>query len=338
MTELRQEHHHPIASGDARDVKPWRLPYWTEPAAWVAEKNEQEAQQEKRAGPSAALPFPTAEELENIRREAYNAGLEQGLVEGRQQGHKDGFEAGHKEGYAAAFAEAKVAGHQEGVRTGEEEGRRKAQADVNTIVMRLQRVLNTLHAAVQERDQQLPEVVAALVAGICSRVIGQEFSAGAVNILQFVQRALAELPGGEKSIQVMVGPDDARHLQHSLELTGTALSYRVDEQLPAGVCRIETEHSLVEYSSHEYLSQLLDSVMAQLMQQAVTFPDQQEQALYEALAEPALEDAAEVAAEVADIPVSDPDAPDAGIVNTAADIAPDIAADTAAQDVPHEPQ
>ena len=38
MTEIRQEHHHPIAAGDARDVKPWRLPYWTEPPAWLAEK------------------------------------------------------------------------------------------------------------------------------------------------------------------------------------------------------------------------------------------------------------------------------------------------------------
>ena len=111
MTEIRQEHHHPIAAGDARDVKPWRLPYWTEPPAWLAEKAAAEETEAVAADVHEAddvIPMPTAEELENIRREAYNAGLEQGLVEGRQQGHKEGYDNGHKEGYAAAFAEGKA--------------------------------------------------------------------------------------------------------------------------------------------------------------------------------------------------------------------------------------
>ena len=287
MTEIRQEHHHPISAEDARNVKPWRLPYWTEPPAWEAEKAEQEAAQQAAARQAVTdeqgepLAFPTAEELENIRREAYNDGLEQGLVEGRQQGHKEGFEAGRKEGYDAAFAEGRQAGYDEGLQQGNEAGRLKAQADTNLVVTRLQRIAATLHSHLEQRDQQLPEVLAALVAGICSRVLGEELRDGAVNILQFVQRALAELPGGEKDIRVVIGPDDARHLQNSLELTGTEMHYRVDDKLPAGSCRVETEHSLVEYSSQDYLHQLLDNVLTQMMQQSVTFPDADEQAQWE---------------------------------------------------------
>ncbi len=377
MTEIRQEHHHPIAAGDARDVKPWRLPYWTEPPAWLAEKaaaEETEAVAADVHETDDVIPMPTAEELENIRREAYNAGLEQGLVEGRQQGHKEGYDNGHKEGYAAAFAEGKVEGHKEGVRSGEEEGRRKAQADVNAVVLRLQRVLNTLQAGIQERDQQLPEVLAALVAGICSRVLGHELNDGAVNILQFVQRALAELPGGEQHIQVVIGPDDARHLQNSLELTGTDMHFRVDDKLPAGACRIETEHSLVEYSSQDYLNQLLDTVLTQMMQQAVSFPDEDEQALYEvALApetapEPAdVQQSEEQRAEATanEMPSADSRLEDTGDgnlpaqdapMNTAADTVPETtindaspdavlpaendadAPDSDGQELPHEPQ
>ena len=363
MTEIRQEHHHPISAEDARDVKPWRLPYWTEPPAWEAEKAEQEAAQKAAARQAVTdeqgepLAFPTAEELENIRREAYNDGLEQGLVEGRQQGHKEGFEAGRKEGYDAAFAEGRQAGYDEGLQQGKEAGLLKAQADTNLVVTRLQRIAATLHSHLEQRDQQLPEVLAALVAGMCSRVLGEELRDGAVNILQFVQRALAELPGGEKDIRVVIGPDDARHLQNSLELTGTEMHYQVDDKLPAGSCRVETEHSLVEYSSQDYLNQLLENVLTQMMQQSVTFPDADEQAQWEEpLASPPAAAAAEeqVAAEpVAEEPVAEESAAEESLSAqpvTEALVAEepetaDLSAEkplaeepAAAPDHPHEPQ
>lgn len=348
MTEIRQEHHHPISAEDARNVKPWRLPYWTEPPAWEAEKAEQEAAQQAAARQAVTdeqgepLAFPTAEELETIRREAYNDGLEQGLVEGRQQGHKEGFEAGRKEGYDAAFAEGRQAGYDEGLQQGNEAGRLKAQADTNLVVTRLQRIAATLHSHLEQRDQQLPEVLAALVAGICSRVLGEELRDGAVNILQFVQRALAELPGGEKDIRVVIGPDDARHLQNSLELTGTEMHYRVDDKLPAGSCRVETEHSLVEYSSQDYLQQLLDNVLTQMMQQSVTFPDAAEQAQWEEPltapppAEPVATGSAIAEPEAEELPVERPvveEQPEESVAEEPARSEP-----AAEPDQPHEPQ
>lgn len=369
MTEIRQEHHHTIRAEEAADVKPWRLPYWTEPPAWEAEKAEQEAAEADHLHAGAAMPtvdeqgepllFPTAEELENIRREAYNDGLEQGLVEGRQQGHKEGFETGRKEGYDAAFAEGRQAGYDEGMQQGNEAGRLKAQADTNLVVTRLQRIAATLHSSLEQRDQQLPEVLAALVAGVCSRVLGEELRDGAVNILQFVQRALAELPGGEKDIQVVIGPDDARHLQNSLELTGTEMHYRVDEKLPAGSCRVETEHSLVEYSSDDYLQQLLDNVLTQMMQQSLSFPDAQEQAQWEEPLAPLAEAAAPEpvvaepvaaepeAAEPVTAPLADeqPEEPAAKAPVSAVPLAEEPAAaepapsePAAEPDQPHEPQ
>ena len=145
------------------------------------------------------------------------------------------------------------------------------------MVGRLERVFKQLQSGLSERDQQLPEVLAALVAGMCERVIGSQMAEGAVNIHRFVQHALAELPSGEDEVKVFVGPDDARHLQISLDNSGLTLNYSVDDKLPAGSCRIESEHSLVEYSSADYLNQLLDSVLPQLMHQAASFPDNDEQ-------------------------------------------------------------
>ncbi|MCD8522506.1 MAG: hypothetical protein LRY66_06350 [Saccharospirillaceae bacterium] len=282
MTELHQKHHlPPIPAKEAREVKPWRLPFWTEPPAWIVEKEAADKAAKEHDGNdnnAVNVSLPTAEELENIRCEAYNAGLEQGLIEGRQQGQREGYEAGHAEGYKAAFEEGHAAGREDGFAAGEADGKRKGQADINAVVGRLERVVKQLHGSLTERDQQLPEVLAALVAGMCERVIGSQLADGAVNIHRFVQHALAELPSGEEEINVFVGPDDARHLQASLDVTGQELHYNIDGKLPAGSCRIESEHSLVEYSSADHLNQLLDSVLPQLMHRAASFPDDHEQA------------------------------------------------------------
>ncbi|MAK90363.1 MAG: hypothetical protein CMI13_03885 [Oleibacter sp.] len=292
MTGIRQPHHfHPLHEEDVKnkkDVKPWRLPFWTEPPGWTAEK---EKKQEEVATESAEeeaeeLNLPTAEELENIRREAYNDGLEQGLVEGRQQGHKDGYQAGHKESYDAGFAEGKAEGQKQGREEGHAEGLRKAQAEINNISGRLNRLIQHLQASIVERDQALPEVLAAMLAGMCEQVLQTELHSGARNIYQYVRHALDELPAGEKQIKVFVGPDDAAHLQNSLDMTGDEVHYRVDDKLRAGECRVESEHSLVEYSTADHLNQLLQRVLPMLMQEAASFPDDNEQnQLHQAIAE-----------------------------------------------------
>ncbi|MAD45742.1 MAG: hypothetical protein CMI02_02575 [Oceanospirillaceae bacterium] len=284
MTGIRQPHHfHPIHEKDVEnkeDVKPWRLPFWTEPPAWLIEKEKKEHAEQQQANEEETpeqVDLPTAEELENIRREAYNAGLEQGLVEGRQQGHKEGYDAGHKESYDAGFTAGKRDGQKQGQEEGKALGLRQGQADINNTVQRLTRVMRQLQSTLNERDEALPEVLAAMVAGMCEQVLQTELHNGARNIYRYVRHALDELPAGEKHIQVFIGADDAIHLQNSLDISGDDIHYSVDDKLAAGECRVESEHSLVEYSTGEHLNQLLERVLPMLMHQAATFPDEAEQ-------------------------------------------------------------
>jgi len=283
MTGIRQPHHfHPMHEGEVEnkeDVKPWRLPFWTEPPHWVVEKEKQEkanaeAEQEES---QEELNLPTAEELENIRREAYNDGLEQGLVEGRQQGRNEGYDAGHDEGYKNGFGEGKAAGNKEGLQAGKKQGLLEGQTDIDAIVADLTRVMRQLQATLNERDEMLPEVLAAMVAGMCEHVLQSELQYGARNIYQYVKHALDELPTGEKNIHVFIAAKDAEHLQSRLEASGEEIHYSIDETLTAGECRVESEHSLIEYSTGEHLNQLLERVLPMLMHQAATFPDEAEQ-------------------------------------------------------------
>ena len=115
MTDTKRDA--PIPADKADHAKPWRLPFWTEPPAYVVEREkseaaEAEAEENLKAEAEAGERhhYPTAEEVELIRREAYNAGLEQGLVEGRQQGVNQGLEEGRAEGLEKGHAEGFVTG------------------------------------------------------------------------------------------------------------------------------------------------------------------------------------------------------------------------------------
>ena len=279
-----------IPVGTNADVKRWRLPFWTDKPAWESERLSKNVRTRSRVVVIKPEPMPvafevepdvevveeiedvlepvvlpTAEEIETIRREAHNDGLEQGLIEGRQQGHQEG----HQQGYASGHAEGLAAGHNEGYQQGFGEGNERAEqknkADFVILAKRFERITQELTSRIVQRDNDLPEVLTKLVSGICTQVVGHELSQGAKHIYQFVQAALNQLPEGEENIQVFVGPDDAKHLQASIEQTGHSIRYEVDPQLPAGGCRVESKNSLVEFSAQEHLQQLLAQMHEKLL-------------------------------------------------------------------------
>lgn len=285
-----------IPAEQVTELKKWRLPFWTETPVWESERVHNNIRRRSRvtiipperpvpeSQPATEVvtevnrdeltevPLPTAEELETIRREAYNEGLEQGLIEGRDNGHQEGFVRGEQAGRAQGLEAGTNEGYQAGFAQGEAEGLAKAQADTNMIVTRLIRVMDSLNSRISERDQALPDILTKLVEALCKQVLQTELSQGSANIHALVQAALAQLPEGADNIHLWVGPDDAQHLQRSLDELGQSLNYSVDNSLPAGGCRIESTHSLVEYSSAEHLQQLVEKTQQQLLA-ALTVPD-----------------------------------------------------------------
>ncbi|WP_420592037.1 FliH/SctL family protein [Bacterioplanoides sp.] len=272
MTELRQNHHfHPIAKDEVKeDVKPWRLPFWTEKPAWLVEKEEKEQQQKEQQQAEAepeSFPMPTAEELENIRRDAYNAGLEQGLVEGRQQGEKQGYEQGFAQGLEEGRAKGEQEGRQQGFDSGEAQGLEQGQQQIQQACEQLSRINQHLRASVIERDQQLPIVVCEMIRNLSSQVLQHELSLGNLAMEQFIRDALQELPGTGQAVKVYLNAADISHLDRSGFDTET-MHFHSDPALAAGDCRIETEQTLIEYSVSEKLNAELEVFIPQLLKAA----------------------------------------------------------------------
>ncbi len=272
----------PIPAEEASSAKPWRLPFWTDEPAYAVEKDEPEdadaAAEEQQPEPLRVSP-PTAEELEKIRREAYNDGLEQGLVEGRQQGvqagREEGREEGHKQGYDAGFAEGKDAGN----RAGYEEGQKKAAAEGQVVVERLNRIADVLMQGISERDRDLPQVMVNLLSGLARNVLQHELSTSNQAIQRYVEAAMEALPGGEKALRIYISSDDAELIQDVSEQGLDWPPMQVDKHLGCGECRVVSEHSRVEYSASEHMTHALEELAARMLSGADGYPDDDELSL-----------------------------------------------------------
>ncbi|MAX87793.1 MULTISPECIES: FliH/SctL family protein [Thalassolituus] len=271
MTDLKKRDA-PIPAESAEEARPWRLPFWTEPPVHTVEREpdpDAEKVDAESADDNSPPNFPTAEELEAIRREAYNAGLEQGLVEGRQQGHKDGYDAGFAEGQADGQAKGFDAGKKEGSTAGFQEGKALGSQEVTDEAQRLRQINATLTAALKERDAELPEVMLMLLTRLAEQVLEHELNSGADSIAQFVDKAIAALPSGETLAKVYVSEADSELLaSHSV-----ANKLLVDKTLNAGECRVESENTLVEYSVSESLQQTIVALASKLLTASDGYPD-----------------------------------------------------------------
>ncbi len=275
MTELKKRDA-PIPAESAEEARPWRLPFWTESPVHTVEREPDPADSDDESAGKADADinesppnFPTAEELEAIRREAYNAGLEQGLVEGRQQGHKDGYDAGFAEGQADGKAQGFEAGKKEGSTAGFQEGKALGSQEVADEAERLRQINATLTATLKERDAELPDVMLMLLTRLAEQVLEHELNSGADSIAQFVDKAIAALPSGETLAKVYVSEADSELLaSHS-----AASKLLVDKTLNAGECRVESENTLVEYSVSESLQQTIVALASKLLTASDGYPD-----------------------------------------------------------------
>ena len=273
----------PISAEDIDDARPWRLPFWTEPPVHVVKREAAEdaaAEAKRRSLGSVKVKgtaknsggYPTAEELELIRREAYNDGLEQGRVEGRQEGHKDGYNEGVEQGRTEGHKEGFTTGKQEGINAGFAEGRANGVDEVTAEAIRLRAVVVSLQSSLRERDAQLPDVIVVLLTRLAEQVLKHELSEGAQAIQMYVDDAIAALPDGENLARVYVAAADAELLAPFAD----TVSVHIDKALSAGDCRIESQTSLIEYTTSDHFEQAILHLAERLLSTADGYPNDDE--------------------------------------------------------------
>lgn len=250
-----------IPAADVQEPKKWNLPYWTEPDHLVA----QEVAEEDASEEDIEIEPLTAEQLEQIRQEAYNEGLEQGLVEGRQKGEKLGFESGHKEGFSAGEEEGKKVGFDSGYKEGEQTATQEGTARTDQKVEELTTLMKNLLLPIEDQRQQLESVISMLVTNIAEAVITESLSQGSEHIVHLTKLALDALPAGSKNLTLYVHSSDLPYLEAAIEQYNLNWDPIEDDQLTPGGCKIETEHSLIDFTLESRWQLVLEQFKEQLL-------------------------------------------------------------------------
>ena len=267
MIERRQR----IPAEEVIEPKRWNLPYWVEPEAVVKAREKEQAKAEKEADTEVEVEEEeieveplTAEQLENIRQDAYNEGLQQGLVEGRQKGEKLGAQEGRKEGLTAGTEEGRKlgfeAGNHEGKKQALEEGEKQTQQTIDD----LQSVINNLSEALSSHKNSIENFLPELVTQLAQAVINEELSQGSEHIVALVKLALAALPVEKSDLSIELNSKDLPFLEAAFEQENIQAKLSVVDEISAGGCRLVTSKSVADFTLEDRWQNVLAQYNRQL--------------------------------------------------------------------------
>ncbi|TGN41222.1 flagellar assembly protein FliH [Marinobacter confluentis] len=220
----------------------WELPLLD------AKGNEVPRQEERNVKPL------TAADLEDIRQAAYTDGLEEGRKEGFEAGHREGREAGHKEGYAA--------GEQEGTRTGTDTALAETRKDVEAKLERLEVLMGELLVPIQRHEDELETALVNLTTVLSRAVLYRELSLDSSQIAAVVRKAMASLPSTSDNVRIHIHPDDYQFVGEVAERFEARTSVVEDASVMRGGCRLETRHSLVDFTIEKRFQKAVQDMLS----------------------------------------------------------------------------
>ncbi|PMH41039.1 flagellar assembly protein FliH [Vibrio sp. 10N.286.49.B3] len=180
----------------------------------------------------------TDEQIEIIKKGAY----QEGLYEGQEAGFKQGYDKGKEEGFQAGHSEGLQAGQLEGVTAGQE----YIKQQVDIFMGLADQFSQPLALMTNQVEKQLVDMVLTLV----KEVVHIEAQTNPQIILDTVKESVESLPVTGHAITVKLNPDDAEIIRSSYgenELEQRQWSLIGEPALNRGDLQIEAGDSSVNY-------------------------------------------------------------------------------------------
>jgi len=182
----------------------------------------------------------TAADLEEIRQ----AAREDGFQEGRAAGYQEGFGKGQEEGYQEGFK----SGQSEGREQGSQQAADATRKDVELRMERLEQLMAELVSPIERHQDELESALVNLSTGLARAVVYRELTIDSSQIHQVVRQALSALPANADNLRIHLHPDDLEPVQEVIARLETAPAIIEDSSLMPGGCKVESRHSLVDFT------------------------------------------------------------------------------------------
>lgn len=197
----------------------------------------------------------TAADIEEIRQAAREDGHAEGREAGYQAGFSEGREQGHREGYDAGLTEGREKGHEEGL-----ESTRK---EIEVKLDRLEHLLGELLIPIRRHEDELESALVNLTTVLARTVIYRELSIDSSHIPRLVKRAMDALPDTADNVRIYVHPDDVEWVKDVAGRFDATTSVFEDPQILPGGCKLETRHSLVDFTVEKRFQKAVQAMLDQ---------------------------------------------------------------------------
>jgi len=222
--------------GELSAYERWELPTLNDPNAPVRPR-------------SAVVNKPikplTAEDLEKIHREAYNAGFEEGKAAG--------FEAGRQEGLKVG----KQTGHQEGLQQGIAAG----QTRINQQTEQLKKLMTQLVDPISEQRKQVEQSTLNVALALARTVIHRELKLDSSSIEAALSDIYQSLPKMDQGLVLTINPADRAHLDRVLESIENNIELKQDKSIMVGGYLLETSSQLIDYTIEKRFQKIVHEML-----------------------------------------------------------------------------
>lgn len=181
--------------------------------------------------PESTKP-PTAAELEGIRQNAYDEGIE--------KGKQEGFEYGHKEGLS------------------------RAKEEMQRYATGMENIFAGLSEPLRELDNQVEKEMLSLIIAIVRQLIRREVKSDPNMIIGVVRESLSMLPVSSRQVRLIVHPEDAELIREVYALGETEVGWAMveDPVINRGGCKAVTETSQIDATLESRLASLIAPLLA----------------------------------------------------------------------------
>jgi len=174
----------------------------------------------------------TADDIEKIRQQAYDAGFE----EGRQAGEIKGYDEGL------------ISGKEKGVEDGVQQGLAEGQAKIELQLSELGQLVASLADPLASQQAILEQAVINVSMAISRAVIHRELGIDSSSIKGAVAYILSTMPKLESGSTFIVNSRDKTIVQSLIEELESTMELKVDDAISPGGCLIETSTQLIDYT------------------------------------------------------------------------------------------
>ena len=228
--------------------------------------------EELEAEQSVAQPQVTVEELEQIRKDAFEEGKTQGYEEGKKQGYDDGYNEGNTKGHQEGLEQGRQEGYQEGLAQGNEdgflqghnEGVESGQKVVLEQVERFRYLADALANPLRQVDKDVTDEIAYIISRLVKVITKKEIAKNADFLVKSIEKAISILPNAQKGATIYLNPDDLSVVQAALGseyMQQQHYQLVEDPALEVGDVKVSNEESLIDWRIDDRIDALLNDFL-----------------------------------------------------------------------------